>query len=135
MPPRERVIQVVKEWVGRAEGDYLAGNHLRSLGDAAPHDVVCFHAQQCVEKYLKAVLVANSLPVPKTHVIGKIVALLPKPAPVSLTPEQARWLTEFAVDSRYPNSSAADKAEADEAMKTAAGVRSAVRAVLPSEAL
>ncbi|MGD0094015.1 MAG: HEPN domain-containing protein [Planctomycetota bacterium] len=135
MPPRERVIQVVKEWVGKAEEDYLAGNHLRALGDAAPHDVVCFHAQQCVEKYLKAILVANSLPVPKTHVIGKIAALLPQPAPVNLTPEQMRWLTEFAVDSRYPGGDTADRDEADDAMRTAEIVRAAVRAVLPAEAL
>jgi HEPN domain-containing protein len=39
-------------------------------------DTVCFHAQQCVEKYLKAFLVLEGIDFPKTHDIGKISALL-----------------------------------------------------------
>ena len=40
-------------WVAKAEGDYAVA--VRELGTAAPvFDAVCFHAQQCAEKYLKA---------------------------------------------------------------------------------
>lgn len=98
MPPHEHIVRVIKEWVGKAENDYRAGARLLSSEDDALYDVVGFHAQQCVEKYLKAVLVAHSLPVPKTHDIEKIIALLPLPSPtVNLTPEQMRWMTGFAV--------------------------------------
>ena len=77
MPPREHIVRVIKEWVGKAEGDYRAATHLFTAEDATTYDAVCFHAQQCVEKYLKAILVDHSLPVPKTHDIGKLFGLLP----------------------------------------------------------
>ncbi len=135
MPPHEHVVRVVKEWIGKAEADYTAGTCLLSLKDKAPFDVVCFHAQQCVEKYFKSVLVARSLQVPKTHDIGKIAALLPPPVPVGLTPEQMRWLTGFATESRYPGGDMASETDAREAMRIVEGVRVAVRAVLPRESL
>ena len=31
------------------------------------YDGVCFHAQQCIEKYLKAKLVEADIDFPKTH--------------------------------------------------------------------
>ena len=44
------------EWIEKAEGDF--GTAQRELSAAAPrnYDAVCFHAQQCAEKYLKAAL-------------------------------------------------------------------------------
>lgn len=42
-------------WIEKVAHDLFAAEHLASLGDVAPLDVVCFHAQQCVEKCLKAV--------------------------------------------------------------------------------
>mgnify|MGYP001806146018 FL=1 len=42
------------EWVDKAEGDFTTA--LRELrGRKSPnYDAACFHAQPCVEKYLKA---------------------------------------------------------------------------------
>ncbi len=134
MPPREHIVRVIKEWVGKAEGDYEAATQLFAMKNTATYDAVCFHAQQCVEKYLKAILVDHSLPVPKTHDIGKLFGLLPDPLTVRLTPEQMRWLTTFATDSRYPGGDAASEADAEETLATATSIRAAVRAVLPSEA-
>lgn len=43
------------EWINKAEGDWrTAGRELSADADPT-HDAVVFHAQQCVEKYLKAV--------------------------------------------------------------------------------
>lgn len=134
MPPREHVIRVIREWVGKAESDYLVATRLFAMKDEKTYDAVCFHAQQCVEKYLKAILVDHSLPVPKTHDIEKLVGLSPHPLTVELTPEQMRWLTAFAADSRYPGGRAASESDAEEILVTAGDVRAAVRAVLPPEA-
>ena len=134
MPPREHIVRVIKEWVGKAEGDYRAATHLFAVEDATTYDAVCFHAQQCVEKYLKAILVDHSLPVPKTHDIGKLFGLLPAPLTIRLTPEQMRWLTAFATEFRYPGGDAASEADAKEALATATNIRAAVRAILPPEA-
>lgn len=47
------------------------------MGKGCPADVVCFHAEQCVEKYLKALLTLKAIDFPKTHNIAELVALLP----------------------------------------------------------
>jgi len=57
----------VNEWVVKAETDYKAALDLaRRRKDPLP-DSVCFHCQQCAEKYLKAFLIARHIPFPKTH--------------------------------------------------------------------
>lgn len=64
----EGTFAVVREWLAKAENDLLAATHLLRLGRGAPADVVCFHAQQCAEKYLKALLVFSGDEVPKTQI-------------------------------------------------------------------
>ena len=55
-----------------------AAVYLLGLGVVAPTDIICFHAQQCVEKYLKSILVLHQIPVPKTHDIEKVLNSFPK---------------------------------------------------------
>jgi HEPN domain-containing protein len=45
-----------REWTKKAEGDYRAAMALARQRKVPLHDQVCFHCQQCSEKYLKAVL-------------------------------------------------------------------------------
>ncbi|MDD5092638.1 MAG: HEPN domain-containing protein [Candidatus Wallbacteria bacterium] len=130
MPPIEHIQLVVREWISKAENDFTAARHLLSLGDEAPFDVICFHAQQCVEKYLKAVMVAHSLPVPKTHDIEKIAGILAPVFPIDLTPEQMRLLAEYAADVRYPGVDFLFREDAEEALRIADEVRKAIRATL-----
>jgi HEPN domain-containing protein len=56
MPDPEKIAIVVSEWVAKAENDLTNAAHTLKLGKACPTDTVCFHAQQVVEKYLKALL-------------------------------------------------------------------------------
>ena len=45
---------VTKEWVQKAEGDWNSlGREIRARKNPND-DAACFHAQQCVAKYLKA---------------------------------------------------------------------------------
>jgi len=46
--------RVVAEWVRKAENDIRNAEYTLTMGEDCPYDTVCFHAQQCVEKYLKA---------------------------------------------------------------------------------
>lgn len=39
----------------------------------------CFHAQQCCEKMLKAVLVSGDVDVPRTHKMADLLSLLRQP--------------------------------------------------------
>jgi HEPN domain-containing protein len=49
MPSPDQVARVLAEWVEKAEHDLQASTSLLELGDEAPTDVICFHAQQCRE--------------------------------------------------------------------------------------
>ena len=58
---------VVREWIAKAEGDYAsARRELRARKDPN-YDAACFHAQQCIEKYLKALLQSREAAFRKTH--------------------------------------------------------------------
>ena len=95
------------EWVAKAEGDFAdARRGVRARTHPNP-DGVCFHVQQCLEKYLKARLVEAGATFPKTHDLGRILDLI-----VPLEPLWAAWrpdlnlITSFAVEYRYPGESA-----------------------------
>lgn len=74
-----------RAWLDKASGDVLnIDNDLNA--SRVPWDTVCFHAQQAVEKTLKAFLVFHNRGVTRTHdlvallsecVRGRILALLP----------------------------------------------------------
>ena len=61
MPEIEQVITVVGEWVKKAENDLKNAAYTLEMDDECPTDTVCFHAQQGVEKYLKAPLVFKGI--------------------------------------------------------------------------
>ena len=51
-PPES--LRWVRQWIEKAEGDLRNAEHTLTLEQDCPLDTVCFHAQQCAEKYLKA---------------------------------------------------------------------------------
>ena len=87
------------------------------------HDEVCFHAQQCAEKYLKALLEELGVHVPRTHILEDlVVSLLASHAKLSSVRRGARFLTRFAVATRYPGKNAS-KREAVSALRWATRFR------------
>ncbi len=106
----------VNEWVAKSEGDFdIAQLALRP--DLRPNlDAVCFHAQQCVEKLMKAVLMHHATVPPRVHdlvVLGQLVrAVRPSWTPVE---EELRFLTQGAILFRYPGETAT-RAQADRAI-------------------
>ena len=102
MPATERVVAVVREWVVKAENDLKNAAHTLEMGEACPTDTVCFHAQQCAEKYLKAFLVLKGMNFPRNHDIEALVALLPKRVDAELSATEQRRLTTYATVTRYP---------------------------------
>jgi hypothetical protein len=82
MPSGDVSPEQVAQWVEKAEEDLISAAHLLKLGATGPLGAVGFHAQQAVEKYVKAVLVARGLVFPKTHDVAKLIARhLDRPAP------------------------------------------------------
>ena len=58
---------LTSEWVEKAEGDFATAEREIRVRKTPNFDAVCFHAQQCTEKYLKALLQEADLPFGKTH--------------------------------------------------------------------
>lgn len=101
MRGNDEAMIVAGEWMAKAENDLKSAAHLVKIADC-PTDAVCFHAQQCVEKCLKALLVAQGTDFRKTHDLGELVVLLPSRLRPSLNNEEQDRLTEYATVTRYP---------------------------------
>ena len=89
-------------WVSKAREDLTAA---RVLVAHAPEldSVICFHCQQCMEKYLKAALVALDLGVPRNHDLDVLLStLLPHHPSLERIRETASYLNGFSVLPRYP---------------------------------
>lgn len=116
-------------WVGRAEEDFAVLN-LSLASDPQYTYSACFHAQQCAEKYLKALLVAHQHPFPKTHDLRQLANLCVQAGvALDLDLDQVDQLTFYASRVRYPGEDPTDE-EAEEARSITSDVRVAVRLLL-----
>jgi len=102
MPASDKISIVAREWMAKGDNDLKNAAHTLKLGSRCPTDTVCFHAQQCVEKYLKAFLVVLEIEFPRSHDIGILMSLLPRGINLSMTIEDQQMLTEYATVTRYP---------------------------------
>ena len=55
----------VLEWISKAEQDYETAETMARKRKNPVPDIVGFHSQQCIEKYLKAYLVSSKTDFPK----------------------------------------------------------------------
>ena len=93
MPDHEEMAPLIREWVKKAENDLLTAVHTLKLGKLAPPETISFHAQQCVEKYLKAVLVMQGETVPKIHDIEVLLFMVRPENRPALSPSDQDRLT------------------------------------------
>lgn len=119
--------QLTREWLAKAEGDFVTAETLLASRRIRSGDGVAFHCQQCVEKYLKARLQEAGLPVERTHDLVKLVDQLKAVEPL-WQPFRAAFnsINDYAVHFRYPGQSAT-KVEARRAFKTAKAFRTEAR--------
>jgi HEPN domain-containing protein len=96
--------EIVKLWCLKADNDLKAGKDELSTENPAT-DTVCFHMQQCVEKYLKAFLVYHGKEITKTHNLALLLqqCIDIDPSFEKLKAIGAAILTAYAVNSRYPD--------------------------------
>jgi HEPN domain-containing protein len=100
MPPDRQAPDSPEEWLNRARSDLAIA---RSSIEGAYLEDLCYHAQQCVEKAFKAVLLKRRGSFPYVHDLAELVNR------IDLTglkvPEDVRYcvgLSEYAVEGRYP---------------------------------
>jgi HEPN domain-containing protein len=91
-----------RSWLDKASHDLLnIENNLRS--EQVPWDTVCFHAQQAVEKTLKAFLVFHERPLLRSHdLVAILTSCVSADATLVDVESDCRDLTYFAVGARYP---------------------------------
>lgn len=112
-----------REWIEKAEGDYHTALRERRVRQYPNHDAVCFHAQQCIEKYLKALLTEHETPFPKIHDLVKLGEMcFPFMPELKAVEADLDLLARYAVAFRYPGEEAF-REEAKAAIKALEKVR------------
>lgn len=118
--------EITCEWIEKAEKDFRVAKRELTL-EPPEYDAVCFHSQQCVEKYLKAVLQENDIYFGKIHeltpLLEKCIEIIPQ---LSNFKNELEELSSFAVEIRYPGTTA-DKEDAEECFSTAEKIRRVIR--------
>lgn len=132
--PTDDIAKHVRGWIARGEDDLLVARHTLTIPEACPYQLVAFHAQQCVEKYLKAFLVLRGVDFPYTHNIAHLLELCGNESNWASRLTDAEELTPFAITARYPgDSDGVDAGEARRAIVIAESVRETVRAAIGDE--
>ena len=115
------------EWLAKAEADYHSALRDYRARKYPNYDGAGFHAQQCIEKYLKGFLVHQQQPSPWGH---DLLAIAEKCTPffpeLELHKPLLAILTKFAVRYRYPGESAT-KEDAKRAIRAMKQLRQLVR--------
>lgn len=130
----DRILKV-SAWVKKAEDDYRSAEHLLRMKEP-PFEVICFHSQQCAEKFIKAYLLWLDIDFPKTHDLVILMALFPENSAPALPINEVLPLNRYSIEPRYPGDwdDFTDK-DAKEAMAIARRVREEFRQRLPKESL
>jgi HEPN domain-containing protein len=103
-------------------------------GDRRALCTSCFHAQQVIEKSLKALLAFHGQPVPRTHDLEELQRLC---SPLQALPTLARYdfseTTDYGVLVRYDLEFSPDQSTASDAVTQAEQVFDLVVNTLPAE--
>jgi len=119
----------IKNWMRKADHDFIAARKLITL-EPLILDVVCFHCQQAVEKYLKAFLIYHRFDVPRTHDVDFLLEQC-KQIDNRFDQISLNNLNDFAVEVRYPDQFLQPEMEEAECyLKIAKQVQTLVQAII-----
>jgi HEPN domain-containing protein len=95
--------ELALRWLRKAENDLITARQTLLLVDG-PTDTVAFHAQQAVEKALKALLTFKHIEFPRVH---DLVRLLDLTSPYASNLEEYRVafaeMSNYSIQVRYPD--------------------------------
>jgi len=115
--------EIILNWLKRARSN-LERAKIGKISQGILYEDLCFDAQQAVEKSLKAILINLNQYFPNTHSIGILLKLIEEAGvEIPKNINQAKLLTSYAVDARYPGDyEPVSKEEYKEALKIAEDV-------------
>jgi HEPN domain-containing protein len=103
-PSPANQINTPQEWYILAERDFAVAEYLASNMRPIPMEIICFHCQQAVEKYLKGVITLRGEEPPYTHDLAVLCKLCEKhSAEFSKISASCSIITQFGVQPRYDN--------------------------------
>ncbi len=118
-----------KAWIERADEDYLLSQSAIRRKSPLTYGAT-FHAQQCIEKYLKALLISRKVDFPRTHDLAALGYLCKQAGIILPVDDDAlEFLTAYAVETRYPGTQPTVE-ESKEALKLARIVRQFIKRTL-----
>jgi len=125
----EELAPLYIQWIEKAESDYLVARRAAQAGDQAlSAEVVCFHVQQCIEKYAKAFLQEQGISSERTD--SQMTFLYSQCASIASEfhtyQSDFKRLDDFGIDLLYPGRSA-DENDAREAMVSLTRMREFTR--------
>lgn len=95
--------EIAREWVDKAVNDYDAAELTLHGREAPIVDAVCFHSQQCAEKYLKAFLQDHLVRFERRHELIPLLELcLTVDTEFEILRGTLQSLEQYAVLIRYP---------------------------------
>ena len=92
---------LTKDWIFMADRD-LSAAEILSKDDYPLTNIVVFHCQQAIEKYLKAFLVENDIPIIKTHDLVRLNKIIQKIKKLDIDREKLALVNDVYSESRYP---------------------------------
>lgn len=119
----------VQAWIAKAEEDLLLATLAMEQTPPLLYGAT-FHAQQCAEKYLKALLAAHGRTPPRTHDLvaltdlGRNIGL-----EIAINDDLVSLLTQFGAQVRYPGNEPTLE-DAKTAIRIAQTIRRVARALL-----
>ena len=91
----------VEDWILLADKDLYAAEILISY-DYPLTNIVAFHCQQTIEKYLKAFLIEKNVSLIKTHDLIKLNGMIKEIGGLHIDEEKLMIMNEVYMQSRYP---------------------------------
>ena len=132
-----KVTKTVRDWFAFAHEDLRAAQALHEVSPGRYLRAVPFHCQQAAKKSIKGYLAYKKIKFPKTHDIEELANLVGS----TVSPEtlvllkESDFLTDYAVEFRYPESTDAPLTSQDsaQALKTAKKIFTTMSSLIPIE--
>ena len=98
----EGIKDIVRKWLIKADNDLKTAKHC-IIAEEVISDSVCFHAQQAMEKFLKAYLISKDISPQKTHKIEILIENCKNFDNSFNELDGIEKMSEYAVELRYPD--------------------------------
>lgn len=125
-------MDLIFKWFKKAEDDLIVAKYL--FEDLYPKqtEIICYHAQQSIEKALKGFLIYNGIEAPKTHDLVALCRMCAKINPAFKEKiDDCAVLTLYNSITRYPNEIEMDENEAASAIEKAQTIYDFIVEMIP----